>query len=53
MLAEQLLALMVLPLLLPSAHIRAKRKHDGCTTGAYKPSKIEQVQGFLLHLKVG
>lgn len=52
---DEVLALIILPLLVPFAHMQVKRKRNGSATDGknyFQPSKIEQKQGFLLHVKV-
>lgn len=51
---DEVLALIILPLLVPFAHTQVKRKRKGSATNEkyFQPSKIEQKQGFLLHVQV-
>lgn len=48
-LADDVFTLTILPLLLPCVSIKRKKGSD---TTSFKPSKTEQMNGFILHVKV-
>lgn len=49
---DALFALTILPLLLPCVNLRTKRKQASDDEVGFRPSKIEQVNGFILRVQV-